>query len=60
LVYAHPPAFDVTLADLIGALHDAFLDEFEDEELASLAVQMVLEERLVEGQWRLGTQGDEN
>lgn len=51
MVTTQPAAFDISLADLLGALHDAFLDEFEDEELAALAVQTLVQERLLDGEW---------
>ncbi len=50
----------ITIADLLDALHDAFLEEFEDEELADLAVQTLVEERLLEGAWQFPAPEDVN
>ena len=44
-------ALEVSAAELLAALHDAFVEELGDEELASLAVEALVEERLLAGEW---------
>lgn len=58
MVTSSPLTFDVTLSDLLGALHEAFLEEFGDEELAALAVQTLVQERLLEGEWTFAPSED--
>jgi hypothetical protein len=51
-------ALEVSAAELLAALHDAFVEELGDEELASLAVEALVKERLLDGEWTFAPSAD--